>query len=139
LELLARSKSNGTKHDEQAAAFFGYSTSMLFVTGIVGSLSELIFAKKLPNRFAPVVKAAAVKSDRDGLVARWKVVVESLIPLIVSVAEEMAGQTGQSVYDVARSGARLDEVAKKVGAVMHSLKKQYDVELSAIRAVTESR
>jgi hypothetical protein len=131
LELVATEKHSTLNDPEQTLhTFLQFSTSKLFVIGVVGRLASQIVGQALPDLFAWKVAASHFKDNwRSSLVSRWKLIVEALVPIIVLQIEG-------DMKDVVRSTQELDKVARKVGLQIKSLQSQYDTVMSPIRDVS---
>src|SRR5262245_17746556 len=131
LELIAGEKLSTLNEPEQSLhTFLQFSTSKLFVIGVIGRLASQIVGQSLPDLFAWKVASPHFKDNwRSSLINRWKPIVEALVPLIVLQIEG-------DMKDVVRSTQELDKVARKVGLQIKSLQSQYDTVMSPIRDVS---
>ena len=115
VELAEKVRKSAANDPEIAAnSFFSFSTSKVFSVAVIGRLASSVMDRVVPNLFGWRVTASKVKADRSTLVITWKLIIESLIPLIV-------GQSGGDVYGTVRSSAGVAEVATKVSFLVHSL------------------
>ena len=130
LELVTRDKHSNLNEPEKALhEFLQFSTSKLFIVGVIGRVASQIAGHPLPDRFMwKVAPQYFNESWRSTLVGRWKPLVESLVPIIVSQIEGDA-------KDEVRSTQDLDRIARKVGFQMQSLKSQYESVFSPIRDI----
>jgi len=133
LELKKKERElDANKPEQSIHEMLEYSTAKFFVTAVVSELGAMVLGKPLPSKASWVVRAQYVKPDRSPLVARWKVVVEALAPLIASnVGNGIAG------YETVRTGSRLKEIADKVGLIIQAIKRQLEPSFSPIRDVSE--
>jgi hypothetical protein len=131
LELVAGEKQSTLNEPEQALhEFLQFSTSKLFVIGVIGRLASQIAGRSLPDLFAWTVAPSYFKDNwRSVIVSRWKLLVESLVPLIVSQIEGEA-------KDIVRSTQDLERIARKVGFQIQSLRSSYNSVMSPIRDVS---
>lgn len=130
IKLVAGEKSAALNEPELALhEFLKFSTSKLFVIGVVGRVASQIAGQALPDLFAWKIAAPYFKETwRTTLVKRWEPFVEALTPIIVSHIE---GDAKDSV----RSTKELERIAKKVSFQLQSLKGQYESVMSPIRDV----
>ena len=109
-----------------------HSTSKHFLCAVVGSLADMILGRQLPagNSFTWIVRADRVKQDRSDVTQRWRIAIESILPLVVA-------QAGTNTYETVRSAQAVEEVRTKVAFTMQSIKNQLDASLSPIRDVSD--
>jgi hypothetical protein len=131
LQLVEGERQSKLNEPEKALhAFLQFSTSKLFVMGIMGQLASQIAGRPLPDLFAWKVSPSYFNDKwRTDLSGRWEPLVKSLVPLIVSNIES-------EMKDVVRSTQALDKIALKVGFQIQSLKSSYDSVMSPVRDVT---
>jgi hypothetical protein len=131
LELLAGERNSSLNQPEEALHdFLQFSTSKLFVIGVMGHLAPQIAGKPLPDLFAWSVTPSYFKDSwRSVVVSRWKPLVESLVPIIVSQIE---GDT----KDIVRSTQELEKITRKVSFHIQSLRTQYESVMSPIRDIS---
>jgi len=129
---LVEGERHATLNDPEKAlhAFLQFSTSKLFIMGVMGQLAPQIAGRPLPDLFAWGVSASYFNDKwRSNLSGRWEPLVKSLVPLIVSNIED-------EMKDVVRSTQELTRIALKVGFQIQSLKSSYNSVMSPIRDVT---
>jgi hypothetical protein len=102
----------------------------MFVVAVMGELASLMLDRPVPDRFAWKTRASIIKVDRSAMTTRWKISVDSLLPLIVSNA-------GDDVYGAVRSATIIPSIAKKLALQVQSLKQQYAAVMSPVRDSTE--
>jgi hypothetical protein len=131
LELVVGERQSTLNEPEQTLyEFLQFSTSKLFVIGVMGRVASQIAGRALPDLFAWTVAPSYFKDNwRSVVVSRWKPLVESLVPIIVSQIEGDA-------KDVVRSTQDLEKIARKVGFQIQSLRSSYDSVMSPIRDVS---
>ncbi|MCH8228687.1 MAG: molybdopterin-dependent oxidoreductase, partial [Proteobacteria bacterium] len=83
------------------------SPSKYFVLSVIGALDEQVLDAPVADRYSWKVRKAFLRPDRTGMVARWKQVVEAVIPLIAS-------QTGGDPYETVRSAKAASELPSKI-------------------------
>lgn len=131
LDLVAGAKQ--TELDEQDQAihdFLQFSTSKLFVVGVIGRIASAIIGHPLSDLFAWKVREDYFNDRwRTTLVSRWKLLIGSLVPAIVLFIDG-------DVKDAVRSSHELEETARKVGLHVKSLKHQLDAVMSPIRDIS---
>ena len=107
-----------------------HSPSKYFLLSVIGGLDEQVLDTPVADRYSWKVRKPFLKPDRSGMVARWKQVVEAVIPLI-------AGQTGDDPYETVRSAKVASELPAKVMPLIASIKMQISASMSPIRDSTE--
>lgn len=108
-----------------------HSTSKQFVVAMVGKLGQQVLNKPISNLFSWKTAKTNVKPDRKAMVARWRPVLDCIIPLVAKEAQP-------DTYETVRSSTRLDEIAKRLAFDLESLRTHYDSSMSAIRDASEA-
>lgn len=135
LKMQLTEKVNGgtaNEPEQQVHSLLSYSTSKLFVVAIVGRLASLILDRPVPDPFAWKVRASYLKPDRNSVVSRWKVAVDSLLPLVVAHAGDK-----DKMYQTVRSSTDFHELARKLALQVQSLRRQYDSVMASIKEISE--
>ena len=87
-DYTAKEKGGGLKElDKKCFGLLRHSPSKYFLLSVIGGLDEHVLDTSVADRYSWKVRKPFLKPDRSGMVARWKQVVDAVIPLI-------AGQTG---------------------------------------------
>jgi hypothetical protein len=133
LKLVAGEKQSTLNEPEQALHdFLQFSTSKLFVIGIIGRVASQIAGRALPDLFGWGVAPSYFNDNwKTAVVSRWEPLVESLVPIIVSQIEG-------DPKDVVRSTQDLEKIARKVAFQIQSLRSQYESVMSPIRDVSSA-